>query len=218
MMKKLDKENETEDSYAPLLSQHISIVEVGAYSKVFDKLLDFLDIRSLIITDIDSVKPEPIIKDGDPVLDDDGIQKMSKGKANRVSESTDTSNASIKHFIPNKSWQEIRDISFQNKIIRAEELCIVFQNEENAYHARSFEDSFIHLNRDFIKTNKKEFNSLKNIKDLDDPELDAYRIAENCIEKKTLFATDILYYAGNSLENWKTPNYIKEGLLWLSIK
>ena len=35
-------------------------------------------------------------------------------------------------------------------------------------------------------------------------------------EKKSVFATEILYYDGQTDgETWKTPLYIKEGLEWL---
>lgn len=52
MMKKIDQENEEN----PLLSQNISVIEVGAYSHVFEKFIAFIGIKSLIITDIDSAK------------------------------------------------------------------------------------------------------------------------------------------------------------------
>ena len=39
MMKKIDSENSKIENYNPLLSQNISIVEVGAYAHVFDNFL-----------------------------------------------------------------------------------------------------------------------------------------------------------------------------------
>ena len=45
---------------------------------------------------------------------------------------------------------------------------------------------------------------------------DYYEIADTCIVKKTLFATDILYYSSENFTEWQVPEYIKEGLLWLS--
>ena len=52
-MKKIDKES-TDDNILPLLSQNISIIEVGAYAHIFKPLIDFFGIKTLIITDIDS--------------------------------------------------------------------------------------------------------------------------------------------------------------------
>src|SRR5690606_38450838 len=43
-----------DDEFLPLLSQNISTIEVGAYSQIFEKFIDFLGIKSLILTDIDS--------------------------------------------------------------------------------------------------------------------------------------------------------------------
>ena len=54
MMKKVDDENAMKSIQAePLLSQNISVVEVGAYSHIFAILLGFLGIKTLIVTDLD---------------------------------------------------------------------------------------------------------------------------------------------------------------------
>jgi hypothetical protein len=55
---------------------------------------------------------------------------------------------------------------------------------------------------------------LKNVDDLETYP-DAYDIADNCIEKKTLFALDILFFSDDKFTNWKIPSYIKDGLVWL---
>ncbi|XOS90598.1 hypothetical protein ACLMAB_17105 [Brevibacillus laterosporus] len=86
------------------------------------------------------------------------------------------------------------------------------------YYARSFEDSFFHLNRQFIIDNKEKFKSLKNINFFEDDN-DPYYLAEKCIDKKPNFAMEILINSkeenGVEFSNWEIPNYIKEGLLWL---
>lgn len=48
MMKKIDQEF---TDGVPLLSQNISIIEVGAYSQVFDQFIKFIGTKALIITD-----------------------------------------------------------------------------------------------------------------------------------------------------------------------
>ncbi len=95
-------------------------------------------------------------------------------------------------------------------------ICIAYQTEQNGYHARSFEDAFISLNLEFIKSKKEKFESLKKEEMLDKSTPDYYDIANTCIIKKTLFATDILYYSSEKFTEWQVPEYIKEGLLWLS--
>lgn len=54
----------------------------------------------------------------------------------------------------------------------------------------------------------------KNTINIDNP--DYYDIAQNHINKKPAFATEILYYDGETEKiEWETPAYIKEGLEWL---
>lgn len=220
MMRKLDIEKNGLNGYSPLLSQHISIIEVGAYSQVFDKFLDFLNIIALIITDIDAVKSDIIIDEntGKVKLTKEGKPKKTKPKAVRTVEGEASSNSSINFYFSGKDFDEIKNLKHKDKILNNGKLYISYQIEENNYHARSFEDSFICINRDFVKSYKDEFNSLKNIDLLEDENIDAYDIADNCIYKKTMFATDILYFSNENLDNWVIPDYIKEGLLWLSSK
>lgn len=63
----------------PLLSQNISIIEVGAYSHIFDKFIDFLGIKSLIITDLDAINAD--------------------GEKCRVSDGISYSNSAISHYL-----------------------------------------------------------------------------------------------------------------------
>lgn len=204
MMKELDNTNQSTPDYTPLLSQHISIVEVGAYAHVFEKFLDFLQIKTLVITDFDSIDTN------------DGR------KAVRVSSGNASSNASINHFLNlsnSRTFDELKALLHVDKILKDGNLCIAYQTEENNYHARSFEDAFIHLNKSFISTNKDNFGGLKNRNNFDATSgKDAYDLANECIDKKSIFATDILYYGGEQFELWETPKYINEGLLWLSNK
>ena len=146
MMKKIDIEDikYKKKKDLPLLSQNISIIETGAYSQVFEKFIHFLGIKTLIITDIDSVD--------------------ENGKKCKVSEGKNTSNTSLKFFFDLKSLLDLKDIQFNDKILKKEiieeslkwvpnkkgNLCIVFQSEDREYHARSFEDAFISLNINFI--------------------------------------------------------------------
>lgn len=207
MMQKIDLENIKSDGYTPLLSQNISITEVGAYSHIFEKFIDFLSIKTLIITDIDSVKPN------------------ASGQACPVNEGTHTSNASIKYFLNPKSLNNLTSLNFKDKVLAKKgdkwesnengNLNIAYQVKENAYHARSFEDAFISINLDFLKNKRALFNSLKNINELEKTPTDYYNIANDCIKKKTNFASDILYFSGEMFSEWTIPQYIKEGLEWL---
>ena len=205
MMKKIDAESNKNDT-PPLLSQNISVVEVGAYSHIFEPFLNFLNIKTLIITDIDSVDDHR--------------------NACEVINGVNTSNASLNYFIK-KPFKELVMLTAENKVLKydidSEEwivaddgnIRIAYQIKIADYHPRSFEDAFIATNYKFIKENKDGFNSLKSLNLFTDTP-NYYDIAQKCIDRKTVFATDILYYSNNEMNNWEVPNYIKEGLKWLA--
>lgn len=212
MMKKLDAEKAEETKYEPLLSQDISVIEVGAYSHVFSVFLGFLGIKTLIITDLDCAK-----------VGDKGRQCKC-----RFSDGITTTNASIKFFTQLEKLDEIvgmsaNPITFSFDSATAKwnadsdgQLRLLFQKEEGGYQARSFEDAFINNNLQFIIDNKDNFSSLKNKDILETIPPDCYDIANQCIDSKTSFALDILLYGGVNNEGWNTPLYIKEGLEWLA--
>jgi len=185
------------DIFLPLLSQNISTIEVGAYSQIFEKFIDFLGIKSLILTDIDAVS--------------------DNGTACPVNDGTKTSNSAIMHFLPAVAWNDLKALPVSDRtiFIGNSTVCICYQQEENTYHARSFEDAFIHLNREFVKGNKDTFQGIKNASDFDDGGKSSYDLADKCIKKKTHFALDILYHSNENFSNWNIPAYIKNGLLWL---
>ncbi|MCC7303095.1 MAG: ATP-dependent endonuclease [Bacteroidia bacterium] len=211
LMRKVDIEEEEkysasggQDEYLPLLSQNISIIEVGAYSQIFEKFIDFLGIKALIITDLDAVN-------GD-------------GKKCEVATGVDYSNEAIRFFFNSPTLANLRGFTLVNKLFNKVagswtnhadgQLSVVYQTEEVGYNARSFEDAFIHINKGYVNDNKAGFRGLQN-KELFENGANAYELAEKCIKKKTHFALDILYHSNADFNNWKIPAYIKEGLLWL---
>lgn len=198
MMDKVDR-LKTKDRTMPLSSQNISIVEVGAHASIFIKLLNFLNVKTLIITDLDYGKKD---------TENGKIKKCDYSCATHVG-----NNTIIKFLGKEKEdIEEIIDMSSEEKI--KGDYRIAYQTKENGikkdYPGRSFEEAFININFDFINKNKKNFNSLKNIKEFTNDKT-PYKLAKKCIDKKTTFATDLLYYD----KGWKVPNYIKRGLIWL---
>jgi putative ATP-dependent endonuclease of OLD family len=212
MMKKIDDEMAAKEDYEPLLSQNISVIEVGAYSHIFAVFLGFLGIKTLIITDLDCAM----------------IGNKGKARKCRFTEGTTTTNASIKFFTKSDDLNAIvnlstKPITFSYKDDASKwdatsdgQLRLVFQKEENGYQARSFEDAFISNNLRFIVDNEDNFTSLKNKSVLKATLPDYYDIADQCIESKTSFALDILLYGGENNEGWTIPLYIREGLEWLA--
>lgn len=206
MMQKVDTTNPINQASntMPLLSQNISIIETGAHSQVFRKLFDFLGIKVLIITDIDPA---------------------NKNEKNRLTscsavDATSTTNTSIKSFF-DISGDEVFSIVAQKssaeKITSDDRIRIAYQipEDENGYQPASFEDAFISLNKQFIINQKAGFIQFEALKDFDDSEIeDFYKFARDKVNKKSAFASSLLYFEGEE-NTWKVPNYISEGLLWL---
>jgi len=230
IMKKIDQD----DPLNPLLSQNISIVEVGAYSHIFEKFIDFIGVKSLLISDIDSGKE---------------VTKQTKtGKSIKVTEACPvedpnavvTTNASLKFFHSDvNDLQYFKDLHLSWKILRKRprdkkwvsnkkgRVLLICQTKQvdssgKVYHPRSFEDAFFHLNKSLLLENTAQYESLTKkyriafIKDL----IDVYGFAEKAIGSKPSLAMEILLNSksdsNNKLfTNWEIPFYIKEGLQWL---
>ena len=211
MMHKIDNKEKPKADLIPLLSQNISIIEVGAHSHIFIPLFKFLGIKVLIITDIDAANKK-----------DNGRYVKSNPK-----EAKYTSNASIKEFFKdtgintsNNQFKELVEKNAEDKIKDNMRIAYQITESDGEYQASSFEDAFIALNKDFIVKNKKgfcEYGALKNFND-DDISSDYYNFALNKVEKKSAFASSILYFDdenGEDDEKWRVPKYIEEGLLWI---
>ncbi|KAA9338796.1 ATP-dependent nuclease [Adhaeribacter soli] len=228
MMKKIDQE--IPDN--PLLSQNISIVEVGAYSHIFEKFIDFVGVKSLIISDIDGAKAVTKIgKDGNP--------KNSWDKC-IMTEATDTTNASLMYFHNNnKAINYYKGLTLDLKVLKKNsnlnrwevdnegKLLMVYQLDETnntgeTYHARSFEDAFFHLNSNLLETPEYPFTSLtkKYVKKFKANHINVYDFVNKAVGSKPTLAMEILLNSkedteGKKYSNWQIPAYIKEGLLWL---
>ena len=215
MMMKTDIANKDVKGYVPLMSQNISVVEVGAYSHVFDEFISYLGIKALIITDIDSTK-EQVSSNGKRYY-----------KACKVSSGERTSNASLNHYFNDVPFVELKALKKSDKVLAKNKegkweadskglVRIAYQTMQNRYQARSFEDAFINCNYEFVKQHKDNFKGLKNRDKIKDGKVSYYDIADKCIDKKSDFAMDILYFSNDDFSNWIIPEYIKEGLEWLA--
>lgn len=188
MINKCEKRGFFTEKSPALSSQYCSLIEVGgAYAHRFFEMVDFLEIPTLILTDIDFV--------------DIHGKSCQKQCADRTSNSTiirwchDVFNIPISNPIKIDKVNELAmDEQKRTNGLRH----IEFQVEENGYHPRSLEESIINVNR-------KEFGLADNIEEItfDD---------EN--EKKTNFAIRLL--VEEEFDNYKIPLYIKNGLIWLN--
>lgn len=228
MMKKIDCENSKEGESVelmPLLSQDISVIEVGNNSRAFDPLIRFLGIRTLILTDSD-------------------YTKGSHGEACPYKEADKTSNYSLKHYLSGIRGFEEKPVEYlgeaQGIVLSPDpggadskwsldpdgNVRVGTQGRVEVggvvFHPRSFEDAFIFENREFLCKHKDKFASLDHPDLLANPNVDAYRAAEECVKSKSGFAIDVLLQSeadgDDPFANWTSPKYIEEGLKWLQLQ
>ncbi len=175
-----------------LTQTYLSIVEVGgAYAHIFRDFIQFLEVPTLVITDLDSI--------------DDQRKKC------RVASGISTSNATLKSWLPGKpTLAELR--------ASAPEQCtegpirVVFQVPESTDGpcGRSFEESFCYANSEWLIANKASLLGSGEIFDQSTAK-DLIEAAFDISFPKVDFAIDLILSSG-----WKMPLYIANGLHWLS--
>ena len=217
-IKLMDIENKGKANYIPLSSQNISVLEVGANAKVFNHFLEFLGIKTLIITDIDTT--ERIVKSSVG-----GDKDTITYKACEASKANNTSNYTLNYFLEAPKikdatkYSEWFDKLKRNTLHKSGSIIkVTYQTEENNYQGRSFEDSFISINIDAIKKHRNSLKGLKNRKILD-TETNWYELTKGILKEdgKSNFASSVLFLALSQDEiEWKIPSYIKEGLTWIA--
>ncbi|WP_444498914.1 ATP-dependent nuclease [Veillonella seminalis] len=171
-----------------LQSQYYTIIEVGgAYAFKFFDFLNFIEIPTLIITDIDFVD--------------------KNGKACRRAEAKRSSNGTINRWYRNKFDLNKKDKVLINKITDMLEnedelidcnLRLACQERENDIHPRSFEEAIMNVNREL-------YGIEENVSEI---EFDSNK------ESKTDFAFNLLF--NKDFSNYTIPSYISKGLVWLS--
>ena len=210
---------------APKLnSVYLIVLEVGgAFEHRFRKLIEFLGITTLLITDLDSVKtPAPL--EGDS-------KKRLKPKACLTNElDAKTSNQTLIKWLPKKeiiadilsssSKDKIQQINCNSQaLIRVAyqtPIDINWQSESINLAGRTLEEAFAFENLEWCQ--EKEQADLKlYIKKNDSIPLNSLinklhsRIKQSNF-KKTDFALCLL---ATNEDAWKVPSYIREGLNWL---
>ena len=207
-----DRENVDETAESGLSSQNISVLEVGANARAFAPFLDFIGVRALVITDIDTTKAVVSDKTG-----------KTSYLACPVAESSHTSNETLKHFLSAPDPKEEKDFSdWYKRLVDGTassgegQIVVAYQLAEDGYHARSFEDAFISINLDKVKARKDTLAGLKNRDALDQfGGDDIYYLTAQILGKKSDFAGSVLYLALVESESWRVPKYIMDGLKWI---
>jgi len=171
-----------------LSSRYLSVVEVGgAYAHIFFDLVSFLELRTLVITDLDSVKAN-------------GAGRLV---ACQVSQGQKTSNACLKSWYGNNDITPAELLAADDAARTNGRLRLAYQCPEAEVGpcGRSFEDAFMLANPElFLLPGPSE----------QEKETQAWEKAKE--EKKSAFA---LRYALSESE-WNIPRYIRWGLAWLA--
>ena len=200
-----------------LSSQNISIIEVGANAKAFSHFVEFLGIKTLIITDIDTTIKIKIKS-----------EKTEKEKivysAHPVKDSTHTSNATIRYYYNSPDFSQetewgtwFENLKIDNLTCKDSKIKLSFQLKENDYHGRSFEESFISVNVENLRNNISGIKGLKfeaeeylnTIENIDE-------LTSKILDKKSDFASSLLWLALTRDVEWNMPSYIKNGLVWIA--
>lgn len=129
------RKTDAADPTAPQLSsQYVTVMEVGgAYANKFFDLLDFLELRTLVITDIDAVAPNA----------------NGKMVAVPVAQGTATSNGCVKAWFENTvTPSQLIAKTDADRIKGRRRLAYQIPEVEGGPSARSFEDAFILANPD----------------------------------------------------------------------
>lgn len=190
LLPKMIAKVDAESPGAKLSTQYVSVVEVcGAYAHRFFKLLDFLELRTLIVTDLDSAKKN-------------ANNRLAKCL---VSEGTHTSNACIKAWYDDNTITPSALIAKNDddKIDGVVRLAYQIPEHSDGSCGRSFEDAFMLANQELF--------DLATVLDAERAQA-AWDAAAD--ENKAEFA---LRYAIENTE-WKVPRYIAEGIRWLAEK
>ena len=199
MMKKLDQEYPVAGS-PPLLSQNISLVEVGAHSQIFEKFIRFVGIKTLILTDIDT---------GETVVDfdDNGKKKESTKKCPPLDVKADHTSNNALCFFYGKKRSDIKFFLGLQKVNKTltymdgwapsdqGSLFVGFQTEEDGYRGRSFEDAFFSINKEFLGAEPAKFPSLiaKHFRLYITGAYTPYEFAEKAVDKKAALALSLIH-------------------------
>lgn len=192
-----------------LNNEYVSIIEVGgAYTAKFKELLKFVNVKGLIITDIDSVNPAD-----------------SRRACQTATENAVTSNSTLLNWLPKKKLiSELIACSEKDKF-DTDLIRVAYQIKEDTstYVARSLEEAIINRNKDFFTAKyiiegveKSVQDSFSKLIDKDVTKSSPDLLAPNSKEK-TDFTFDLITFNETEARlNWNVPKYIEEGLVWLA--
>lgn len=195
------------ERFETLRNQYISFVQVGgAYAINYKPILEYLNVKSLIITDLDYKKEAETEAD---------VRQSSSTNATINAFTTEALNESAPTVQALYSWKDSSGCIVSNNI------CLEYQGQTDGY-ARTLEEAMLakRYNVSVLDTKtKEEWTSLR--------ENDKLRFvipqkADSCsirtiVQHTSKNKTDFMYSVIlNKLVDAMLPNYIEEGLMWLA--
>lgn len=206
-----------------LRSCHLTILEVGgAFAHKFQKLLEFLELTTLVITDLDSVTPLKADRQGDGGTSGQGESCMTTEPA------AVTSNPALERwFSKQTSIEDLLDLPEAEKVVKTEDgtegnIRVSFQtrrpatwlNTKDDLAGRTLEEAFALEN--LAWTQEKEGKPLglgiqgAGSLTLEDLHSRIFKRVQKL--DKTRFALGVIAAQDAS---WTEPQYIVDGLIWL---
>lgn len=197
----------TFSTYKSLHQKYIAFIQVGgAYAHTYKKLIDFLKIKTLIITDLDYCKDA---KEESKVL------------------SSNTTNAAINSFYKERyasetpTVQQLYDWKSSNETEISENIYLSYQGKEESY-ARTLEEAMLCklYNMSALEQKSKvTWNKMRLDKKLKFtiPQKDGDYSIRDIVQHTSSGKTDFMYsIILESLLEKSLPHYIEEGLKWLA--
>lgn len=221
-----------------LKSTYLSVLEVGgAYAHVFRKLIEFIGIITLVITDIDSVLGplKNAVADAEPATEvvaepaDEDEDEAAGGKPGHAcvvaTPGAVTSNQTLIEWLPAKrNIADLLDATPEQRTQNGAHVRVVYQSavdltsngETKAVVGRTLEEAFAFENFAWCQAVERKALNLR-FKErvgqtVDQIVLRVHKRVTSSNFKKTSFALGLLQQEQDA---WKVPRYIREGLEWL---
>ena len=195
------------ERFEALRNQYISFVQVGgAYAINYKPILDYLNIKSLIITDLDF--------DADAETESDVVQSLSTNA---------TINAFAKEALKESepTVQVLYSLKDNMKHVAIKNICLAFQGI-NDHYARTLEEAMLakRYNMSALDTKtRKEWTRLRKNDKLKFviPQKVVSCSIRTIVHHTSKNKTDFMYSVIlNKFVDAMLPNYIEEGLMWLT--
>jgi predicted ATP-dependent endonuclease of OLD family len=204
---------------------HLTILEVGgAFAHKFRGLIEFLDITTLVLTDLDSVDPGSVQSDEDEDQDESG---GAKACMTTVADAV-TSNETLKQWLPElASVTELLGLGDSGKVSKsgdgtAGRVRVAYQTRQAATWSgvtrdlagRTLEEAFALQNLDWVQGADRKVLGLRiaQAATLDLEALHGRIFSRVKNFDKTRFALGLMAEPDAS---WVAPQYIVDGLNWL---